>query len=219
MTTSHHVPSVQAGSLRPRPDSDGQDHYTSRPLRSGRVPAPAAAPRPDDGPDHHIITSPPFRPGPCARALTRMTRTSQPSPPDPVGPTYPTRTPPGSWGPPGARPVISPASRPGHRGPDTISTVGLVPGCATPPQRQLWTCWIQHPTGAGTFHAGATVTERTSWGLLLRVRLPQPDSGTSSTPTRTRGLRANPWEPLRRRAYAKVGRVYPSHPAALRQGM
>ena len=48
MTTSHHVP-----------------------LRSGRVPAPAPCfGRP--GPLH--ITSPPFRPGPCARALLRLAR-------------------------------------------------------------------------------------------------------------------------------------------------
>ena len=48
------------------------DHFTSRPLRSGRVPAPAPCfGRP--GPLH--ITSPPFRPGPCARALLRLART------------------------------------------------------------------------------------------------------------------------------------------------
>jgi hypothetical protein len=47
------------------------DHFTSRPLRSGRVPAPAPCfGRP--GPLH--ITSPPFRPGPCARALLRLAR-------------------------------------------------------------------------------------------------------------------------------------------------
>ncbi len=121
---------------------------------------------------NHVTHVPSFRPGP------------------PVGPPNPTRTQPGSWGPPGARPVIPPALRQGHRGPDTNSTVGLDPACATPPQRQLWTCCTQHLAGAGTFHAGDA--ERLVGDRLPLVRLPQPGLGTSSTPSRTLGPTRQP---------------------------
>ena len=49
------------------------DHFTSRPLRSGRVPAPAPC---FGRPGLLHITSPPFRSGPCARALFRLGRTT-----------------------------------------------------------------------------------------------------------------------------------------------
>ncbi len=44
-------------------------------------------------------------------------------------------------------------------------------------QRQFWTCWTQHPAGAGTFHAGDA--ERTSW---------TPPTSCTATPSRLRNL-------------------------------
>ena len=71
MTTSHHVPSDQAGSLRPRPVSDGPDLCTSRPLRSGRVPAPAPCFGWPGPPDYHVpsVQAGSLRPRPDSDSL------------------------------------------------------------------------------------------------------------------------------------------------------
>ena len=152
------------------------DHFTSRPLRSGRVPAPAPCfGRP--GPLH--ITSPPFRPGPCARALLRLARllhyhvpsvqagSLRPRPDSDsldsnhvplIRPAHIVR--PGFSRALGSHPGPGLCSqRPrardtGARTPDTTTEPSSACAFPTPQKRQLWTCWSQHPAGAGTFHAG-----------------------------------------------------------------
>ena len=208
MTTSHHVPSDQAGSLRPRPASDGPDLCTSRPLRSGRVPAPAPC---FGWPDFYIITSPPCRPGPCARALTR-TAWTQPCPPDPAGTHCPTRFQPGPRDPPGARPVLPTASRPGHRGQDSRYHHRAILGVCVPhpPEKAIVDVLVPAPSRC------RHVPRWGCWGGLVGLRLPRvrplrPWHGTSSTPTCDHRPRRRSREPPWRRAPSSVGRVDPTH--------
>ena len=214
MTTSHHVPSDQAGSLRPRPASDGPDLCTSRPLRSGRVPAPAPC---FGWPDFYIITSPPCRPGPCARALTRTAWTRTTSP-DPAGTHCPTRFQPGSRVSPGARPVLPTAPRPGHRGQDSRYHHRAILGVCVPlPGKAIVDVLVPAPSRC------RHVPRWGCWGGLVGLRLPRvrplrPGLGTSSTPTRDRRPKRRSREPPWRRAPSWVGRVNPTHHAALRPG-
>ena len=173
-TSAHHVPSVQAGSLRPRPASAG--------------------------PDLQIITSPPCRPGPCARALTR-TAWTRPCPPDPAGTHCPTRFQPGPRDPPGARPVLPTASRPGRRGQDSRYHHRAILGVCVPhpPEKAIVDVLVPAPSRC------RHVPRWGCWGGLVGLRLPRvrplrPGPGTSSTPTRDRRPRRRSREPPRRRA-------------------
>ena len=164
MTTSHPVPSDQAGSLRPRPASAC--------------------------PDLQIITSPPCRPGPCARALTR-TAWTRPCPPDPAGTHCPTRFQPGPRDPPGARPVLPTASRPGRRGQDSRYHHRAILGVCVPhpPEKAIVDVLVPAPSRC------RHVPRWGCWGGLVGLRLPRvrplrPGPGTSSTPTRDAGLSA-----------------------------
>jgi hypothetical protein len=163
-TSAHHVPSVQAGSLRPRPASAG--------------------------PDLQIITSPPCRPGPCARALTR-TAWTRPCPPDPAGTHCPTRFQPGPRDPPGARPVLPTASRPGRRGQDSRYHHRAILGVCVPhpPEKAIVDVLVPAPSRC------RHVPRWGCWGGLVGLRLPRvrplrPGLGTSSTPTRDRRPKA-----------------------------
>ena len=160
------------------------DHLISRTLRSG------LRPRPDsDGPDSTTTT-------------LRSGRAPIPDP-DSVGPPGPTR----------ARPVTPTGLAPGTQGPGH-STVGLVPACATPPPKAIVAVLAPAPSRCRHVRRGPInrrATDRTGWDSYLFYGYSHSDSGTSSTPTRTCGLRA--------KVSAKVVRVHPSHPAAFRRGM
>ena len=197
MTTSHHVP-----------------------LRSGRVPAPAPCfGRP--GPLH--ITSPPFRPGPCARALLRLARLLHYHVPSVQAGSLRPRPDSDSLD-SNHVPLIRPAHivRPGfsralgsHPGPGLCSqrprardtgartpdtTTEPSSACAFPsPENAIVDVLVPAPSRC------RHVPRWGCWGGLVGLRLPRvrplrPRHGTSSTPTRDYRPRRRSREPPWRRA-------------------